>query len=249
MAYKNWSPLWLLLALCPLLLLLGHQFPSPALRTSPPATQADVAQEVSEGPKLVALTFDDGPKPKTTPKLLDGLDQRGVKATFFLIGKQVEEYPELVERMAASGHQIGIHTYDHVILTGLNQTDFDAQVGRTRQILYDLLGYDDFLLRPPYGESDDAVKKYADAPIILWSVDPEDWRDRNVQREVAHIVSHVQDGDLILLHDIYPESVDAALQVIDQFHQAGYVFVTVEELFAARGVTLENGEVYRNCPP
>ena len=241
MAYKNWSPFWLLLALTPLLLLLwAHPLT---------AAPVDVAQEVESGPKLVALTFDDGPKMRSTPRLLDGLDQRGVKATFFLIGQQAEEDPELVLRMARSGHQIGIHTYDHVILTGLNQADFDAQVGRTRQILSNLLGYDDFLLRPPYGEVDEAVKRNAGAPIILWSIDPEDWRDRNVQREVAHIVANVHDGDLILLHDIYPESVDAALQVVDQLHQAGYVFVTVEELFAARGVPLENGQVYRNCPP
>lgn len=241
MVYKNWSPFWLLLALCPLLLLLwAHPLT---------AAPADAMQEVHDAPKLVALTFDDGPKLRSTPRLLDGLDQRGVKATFFLIGQQVEENPELVLRMTQSGHQVGIHTYDHVILTGLNQADFDAQVGRTRQILSDLLGEDDFLLRPPYGAVDEALKRNANAPIILWSIDPEDWRDRNVQREVAHIVSHVHDGDLILLHDIYPESVDAALQVIDQLHQAGYVFVTVEELFAARGVELENGQVYRNCPP
>lgn len=241
MAYKNWSPLWLLLALCPLLLL---------LRAHPPlAAPAGAAGEIPQEPKLVALTFDDGPKPRTTAKLLDGLDQRGVKATFFLIGSQAEAYPELVQRMAQSGHQIGIHTYDHVVLTDLGQADFDAQVARSRQLLTDLLGEDRFLLRPPYGAVDDGVRARAGAPIILWSIDPEDWRDRNTQREVAHIVGNVQDGDLILLHDIYPESVEAALQVIDQLHQAGYAFVTVEELFAARGVSLVDGQMYRNCPP
>ncbi len=241
MARRNWSWFWLILALCPLMLLLRSHLPA--------AAPADAVQPIADDLKLVALTFDDGPKTRTTPGLLDGLDQRGVKATFFLIGKQVEETPDLVTRMAQSGHQLGIHTYDHVALNGLNQADFDAQVARTRQVLASLLGYDDFLLRPPYGTVDDNVKRYAGSPIILWSIDPEDWHDRSVQREVAHIVSEVEDGDIILMHDIFPESVDAALQVIDQLHQAGYTFVTVEELFAARGVTLEPGQVYRRCPP
>ena len=215
----------------------------------PAARPADATLDMTQTPKLVALTFDDGPKPRTTPRLLEGLDQRGVKATFFLIGAQVEESPDLVVQMAQGGHQLGIHTYDHVSLTELSRTDFDAQVDRTRRVLADLLGYDSFLLRPPYGLVDPSVKTYAGAPIILWSVDPEDWHQRDVQREVAHIVSKVRDGDIILMHDIFPESVDAALQVIDQLHQAGYAFVTVEELFTARGVTLEPGEVYRSCPP
>ncbi len=241
MARRAPSPIWLLAALCALLLLLR---PRP-LQAAP----ADAVQPVAAQPKLVALTFDDGPSPRTTPRLLEGLDRRGVKATFFLIGAQAEEEPDLVLQMAQSGHQIGIHTYDHVALTGLSQVDFDAQVGRARQVLTDLLGQADFPLRPPYGAVDDGVKRRANAPLILWSVDPEDWSDRNTQRVAAHIVSNVQDGDILLLHDIYPESVDAALQVIDQLHQAGYAFVTVEELFAARGVPLEPGHVYSRCPP
>lgn len=232
-----------------MILLLAALLLARMLPVRPGAAQTDLSQPTTQEPKLVALTFDDGPKPRTTPRLLDGLDQRGVKATFFLIGAQIEENQQLVERMARSGHQIGIHTFDHVILTGLNQADFDAQVGRTRQLLEDLLGPETFLLRPPYGEVDDSVKRYAGAPLILWSVDPEDWRDRDVERETQHILTHVQDGDIILMHDIFPESVDTALHVVDQLRQAGYAFVTVEELFAARGVELTPGEVYRRCPP
>ncbi len=239
--YWFWPGAILLLAA---VLLLARMLPF-----RPDAAQADLAQPMTQEPKLVALTFDDGPKSRTTPKLLDGLDQRGVKATFFLIGAQIEENSDLVERMARSGHQVGIHTYDHVTLTDLNQADFDAQVGRTRQILEDLLGPGTYFLRPPYGAVDDSVKRYAGVPLILWSVDPEDWHDRDVERETQHILTHVQDGDIILMHDIFPESADAALQVVDQLRQAGYAFVTVEELFAARGVELAPGEVYRRCPP
>lgn len=241
MARRNWF--WPLALLFLTALLLFWPRPEP-----PKVAQADAVLPMAEGPKLVALTFDDGPHARTTPKLLDGLDQRGVRATFFLIGAQIEDNAPLVLRMAQSGHQLGIHTYDHVTLTDLSQTDFDAQVDRTRQVLTDLLGYDNFFLRPPYGAVDDTVKRLADAPIVLWSVDPEDWHNRSVEREVEHIVSHVQDGDIILMHDIFPESVDAALQVVDRLHQAGYAFVTVEELFSARGIAMEPGKVYRHCP-
>lgn len=221
-----------------------------AFRPEPPkVAQADAPQTLTESPKLVALTFDDGPKSTTTPRLVEGLAQRGVKATFFLIGAQIEDNADLVCQMAQAGHQLGVHTYDHVSLLNLNQADFDAQVQRTRQTLEGLLGPGEYFLRPPYGEVDDGIKRYAGSPIILWSVDPEDWHNRKVQREVAHIVSEVKDGDIILMHDIFPESVDAALQVVDQLHHAGYVFVTVEELFAARGVELKVGEPYRNAPP
>lgn len=214
-----------------------------------PAVEADATQddEYQSGQKLIAITFDDGPKASTTTRLLDGLSQRGVKATFFLIGAQIGENEDLVRRMAAEGHQIGIHTYDHVKLTGLSKTDFDGQVDRTRQILKSLLGYDDFLLRPPYGMTDEGVTAHAGAPIILWSIDPEDWGDRNVQREYELIVSEARDGAIILMHDIFEESVDAALRVIDQLHSQGYLFVTIDELFASKGIPLEDGMVYWNA--
>lgn len=242
MARREW--LWPLLLLALLSMLLLWPRPEP-----PKVIEADAPANVEDAPKLVALTFDDGPKARTTAKLLDGLDQRGVKATFFLIGAQIEENRDLVARMGRSGHQVGIHTYDHVALNELSEADVTAQVGRTRKLLQELLGEETFFLRPPYGLVSDTVSRCAQAPVILWSVDPEDWHQRNVQREVAHIVSHVQDGDIILMHDIFPESVDAALQVIDQLHHSGYAFVTVEELFAARGTPLVPGKTYRNCPP
>ncbi len=213
------------------------------------ASPADVQQQVALPSRLVALTFDDGPKRATTEKLLDGLSQRGVQATFFLIGKQIEGNEDLVRRMEAEGHQVGVHTYDHVTLTGLSRTDFDAQVGKTRGILTQVLGHNGFMLRPPYGRVDDSVRKWAESPIILWSVDPEDWHKRDVQREVTHITTQVKDGDIILMHDIFPESVEAALRVVDQLRRDGYAFVTVEGLLAARGVRPENGESVRCAYP
>ena len=212
------------------------------------ALPADAPVQV-QSPGLIALTFDDGPRRDTTAALLDGLAQRGVKATFFLVGEQVIGNEDVIQRMDREGHQIGIHTFDHVTLTGLNQADFDAQVGKTRRMLKNILGHNDFLLRPPYGLYDEGVQAKAECPIILWSIDPEDWGDKNVEREVEHIVTKAKDGSIVLMHDIYPQSVEAALQVVDRLHQQGYLFVTVDQLFAARGVELQAGQVYRSAYP
>lgn len=212
------------------------------------AVTADASADMTQ-PPLIALTFDDGPRRDTTTALLDGLSQRGVQATFFLIGEQLIGNEDLVRRMDAEGHQIGIHTYDHVMLTGLNRADFDAQVDKTRQMLKNILGHNDFVLRPPYGLYDEGVQAMAGCPIILWSIDPEDWGDKNADREVKLIVEQARDGSIILLHDIYDQSVEAALRVVDELHERGYLFVTIDQLFAERGVTLEAGEVYWNGYP
>ena len=194
---------------------------------------------------VVALTFDDGPRRSTTGELLDGLAQRGAHATFFLVGEMLEGNGDLVERMAAEGHQIGVHTYDHVWLTELSAVDFEKQVGRTRRLLTEMVGEGSYWLRPPYGGVDRGVEKRAGSPVILWSVDPEDWDDKNVTRIVEHSVSNVRDGDIILLHDIYPSSVEAALQVVDRLQERGFLFATVEELAQLRHIELKEGEVYR----
>lgn len=207
------------------------------------------AQIVVDSPPLVALTFDDGPRNKTTGPLLDGLALREVPATFFLVGSRIDGSEELIERMAADGHQIGIHTYDHVIVTDLSRSDFDLQVGKTRAKLTGILGEGDFWLRPPYGIINPSVEQWCDCPLILWSVDPEDWKDEDVDRIVASVLEHVRDGDIILMHDIFESSVEAALQVVDALLSQGYCFVTVEQLMAQRGVQPENGALYRRIFP
>lgn len=194
----------------------------------------------------VALTFDDGPKASTTPALLEGLSKRGVHATFFLIGDSIEGNELLVQRMAGEGHQIGVHSQTHRMLTGLSAGEFSWEVDTVRRTLTSLVGRENFMLRPPYGMTDSNVCRWADMPIILWAVDPEDWSDRNTARQVETIVSRVKDGDIILLHDIYPASVDTALQVVDLLLKQGYYFVTVEELFAIRGEEPRAGRIYRS---
>ena len=148
--------------------------------------------------------------------------------------------------MTAEGHQIGVHTYDHVEVTGLSREDFDLQVGKTRSLLLDILGEGEFWLRPPYGITAEAARQWADSPIVLWSVDPEDWKDQDVGRIVAGVVEHVQDGDIILMHDLYGSSVDAAVQIVDALLGKGYCFVTVEDLLARNGIEAQDGVIYRS---
>lgn len=205
------------------------------------------AAELPAGP-FAALTFDDGPRSATTCVLLDGLAQRGVHATFFVIGENVEGNEDLLVRMVQEGHQIGLHTYHHKSLAELNGVDFSTEVNSLRETLTQLLNQPKFMLRPPYGMISEAGKSWAGMPIILWSVDPEDWSDQDTQRQVDLIVSSAQDGDIILLHDIYPSSVETALQVVDALMAKGFHFVTVEELFAIRGMEPEAGVIYRKLP-
>ena len=211
-----------------------------------PAKQADAPAEVTlSDPPLVALTFDDGPRSSTTGPLLDGLELREVPATFFLVGNRIPGNEDLVRRMAAEGHQIGIHTYDHVELRGLSRQDFDLQVGKTRALITRLAGDGSYWLRPPYGFLDRNAGSWCGGPVILWSVDPEDWKDDDIDRIVAAVVEHVSDGDIILLHDLFPSSAQAALRVVDTLLARGCCFVTVEQLMAERGVTPEVGARYR----
>ena len=189
-------------------------------------------------PMYLALTFDDGPSPQYTPRLLDGLKQRGVHATFFLIGQQVQDYPELVQRIRAEGHQIGNHTYDHAPLDRLSCGEAMADLSRCDGVLQELAGEGTYWVRPPYGFITEEELAAWSTPMLYWSVDTCDWECRDVQKVFAAICQ-ARDGDVILLHDCYGTSVEAALQAIDCLSEQGVEFVTVEELFALRGQTAE----------
>lgn len=209
--------------------------------------QSRADEAVTAGtPRYVALTFDDGPKGSITETLLDGLEERDVHATFFLIGNLAQEYPELVERMDQEGHQIGLHSYDHLAgLTGLTQEGFEQQIGVSRQVIQGILGREvPLMLRPPYGQVDENLRQWAGCPLILWSVDPEDWYYQDPAREIESVCTEAGDGDIILLHDTFPETVEAALAIVDRLQQEGYCFVTVEELLALNGVEPEDGVCY-----
>ena len=209
----------------------------------PAARQADGGAEIP-AEKLVAITFDDGPRRDTTERLLDGLAERGASATFFLIGKQITGNEDLVERMAAEGHQVGSHTWNHVRLLGVSRDILQEEVDRTQAALEALLGEGDYWLRPPYGAVDETDRRLISVPMIKWSVDPRDWELLDAEQVTAAVLEHAGPGQIILLHDIYPTSVDAALAVVDALQGQGYRFVTVAELLESGGIDPEPGVLY-----
>ena len=196
--------------------------------------------------KLVALTFDDGPRRETTEALLDGLQDRGVTATFFLIGEQIPGQEDLVQRMAREGHQIGNHTWSHARLSEEDRAAVLEEIGRGDRMLRQTLGEGDYWLRPPYGllEGIGGIE----VPIIRWSVDPRDWESRDADAVTDHVLRHVEPGDIVLLHDIYPSSVEAALRIVDQLQAQGYRFVTVRQLLEIYGVEAQAGRSYSQGP-
>ncbi|MCI8836483.1 MAG: polysaccharide deacetylase family protein [Hungatella sp.] len=180
--------------------------------------------------KYIALTFDDGPHRLYTPRLLDGLKKRGVHATFFLIGQNIEGNEDIIRRMKEEGHLIGNHSQNHMQLTTEQTEEACDQINWTNEKIRSITGQMPVYVRPPFGSWSDDLESIVPMKVVLWSVDPLDWKTQNKDRIVRHIVSHAEDGGIILLHDVYGTSVEAALEVIDTLSAEGYNFVTVDEL-------------------
>lgn len=189
-----------------------------------------VAVSSMEENKKIALTFDDGPHPYYTEQLLDGLKERDVKATFFVLGKHAEQYPELVERMNDEGHLIGNHTYSHMQLSQQNSEAFKEELIKTNELLEGLTGQEVQYVRPPYGTWDKKFEKELNMFPVLWNIDTLDWSSKNVAGIVQKVRSKAKDNGIILMHDEYMTTVTAALQIVDELKEEGYEFVTVEEL-------------------
>ena len=186
-------------------------------------------EEVSEPGPRIALTFDDGPGPYTEC-LLDGLKERGVKASFFLIGRSVKEYPEAVKRMEEEGHLIGNHTYNHVKLKGLSPEETRREIQKTDEAVYEITGKHVAYLRPPFGEWEEDLELTYPVLPVMWTVDPLDWTTENVEEIVDRVVTQAGENDMILLHDCYDSSVEAALRIVDRLLAEGFDFVRVDEL-------------------
>ena len=186
--------------------------------------------EQSQAHPEVALTFDDGPSPKYTPLLLDGLKERNVRATFFLLGKNVKENQELVQRMQAEGHLLGNHTYNHVQLNKIPETTARQEILKTNTEIYEATGKYPEYMRPPYGAWKKNMELCVEMLPVFWDIDTLDWKSQNVDAILKAAGEEPEDGSIILMHDEYQTSVEAALLIIDRLKEKGYEFVTVDEL-------------------
>lgn len=199
----------------------------------------------------VALTFDDGPSGALTDRLLDGLEAAGARATFFLCGYRMEQYPECLERYVAGGHQLGVHSTVHTDLTKLSREAVHQDMAETGEKIYQATGIRPVVMRPPGGAWNEIVTGEAEAEgmsVILWSVDPQDWASHDASRVLEVTGNKTGCGDVVLMHDMSPSSVDAALGLVRRMQQEGYVFVTVSELAGLTGTKLEPGQVYQRFP-
>lgn len=189
-----------------------------------------VISKTAGAPKYIALTFDDGPSRKYTPILLDGLKERGVHATFFLMGENIEGKEDIVKRMSEEGHLIGNHSYEHVQLTKVGAKAVCEAVEHTQEQIEAITGKRPEYIRPPYGDWNEELEEKIGMAPVLWSLDSMDWKLKDTGKIIHQVLKDVKDGDIILLHDIFPSSVEAALELIDILQKEGYVFVTADEL-------------------
>ncbi len=205
----------------------------------------------AEETKYVALTFDDGPSGDFTAALLDGLSERNVKASFFLCGYRVDQYPRLTARIAQEGHEIGTHSDAHRFFSEMKPLEICEDLTASTEKLEAVTGKRPSLLRPPGGIYDTDILKQtscADLPIILWSVDPDDWCCSSSETITNRVVKKAKNGDIILLHDMSESSVKAAFKIIDRLKARGFQFVTVSELAELSGTELQGGKAYFSFP-
>jgi peptidoglycan/xylan/chitin deacetylase (PgdA/CDA1 family) len=189
--------------------------------------------------RAIAITFDDGPSEKLTPMLLDILKERNVHATFFVVGQNAAEYPDILKRAVAEGHEIGNHSWSHPSLTGLGAAGVKNQMQKTNAAIKAAIGRDPVVMRPPYGATNATLnKRYNDVygmKVILWSVDPLDWKYRSAAHVKSQILAQVTPGAIILAHDIHATTVAAMPGTLDALLSEGYKFVTVSQLIAMQG--------------
>lgn len=207
------------------------------------AAQA-VSGRVDPGRPMVALTFDDGPQPSVGNRIMDCLAQYGGKATFFMVGDRVAARKTEVQRMVAEGHEVANHTMNHKYLQKLGAAEIQAQVTRCNDAIEAACGVRPKLMRLPGGNHNATVVANTHMPMIQWNIDTLDWKTKNADKTVAAVLDHVKDGDIILMHELYSQSGDAALRIIPELHKRGFQMVTVSEMAAAKGKTLQAGKLY-----
>jgi peptidoglycan/xylan/chitin deacetylase (PgdA/CDA1 family) len=224
-----------------------------SLPSVPPAGARISYSQVNITQPIVAMTFDDGPHPTLTPKLLDLLKERNIKATFFVVGKNAKTYPNIIRRIIAEGHEIGNHTYSHLSLTGLSDEQIRKELQQSEDAVFAAANYRPQLIRPPYGAINTRVKQFMFSDFgyttILWSVDPQDWRRPGSAVVTSRLLAGARPGAIMLSHDIHPGTIAAMPAFFDQMLAKGYQFVTVSQLLNLEKANMPVGVVIRQALP
>lgn len=201
----------------------------------PPRVPAEY-RSVETSRRILALTFDDGPHPTLTPKLLDILRQNGVRATFYVVGRNVEAHPDIARRIVAEGHEIANHTWNHPTLTQMGAAGMKREIESTSDVIQRVTGRRPTNVRPPYGAINPRVRDFLtkdqNLDVILWSVDPLDWKKPGAPEVTRRLVKGATPGGILLAHDIHAGTVEAMPATITQLKAKGYGFVTVGQLLA-----------------
>lgn len=220
-----------------------------ATKSTETTTQSTVTTQAKPTDKLVALTFDDGPYSPVTDKILDTLEKYGATATFFVVGNRVEQYSESVKRAYDIGCEIGSHTYTHKNLTKLNAGAIKDEIDKSNVAIKKVTGHDITVVRPPEGAVNDKVRKNVQYPLAMWSVDSEDWRNKDLTKNYNGVMNSVFDGSIVLMHDLYPATAQAVEKIVPALIAQGYKFVTFSELMELREVKTEIGKRYFSAKP
>ncbi len=178
---------------------------------------------------VVALTFDDGPS-QYTEKIIRVLEEHEVNATFFILGNKVVAYQDILKRSVQNGNELGNHSYNHKWLSQLSTGELVDQIDKTQKIIQERIGYTPRYLRPTYGSVTNRVRNNTNLEIALWTVDTRDWKIHNIDRIVERATKNIEDGDIILMHDIYERSMEALKEIIPELKKRGFQFVTISEL-------------------
>ena len=219
----------------------------------PPAGARVSYSSVKIEQKTLAMTFDDGPHPSLTPKLLDLLKERNIKCTFFLVGNLVKVYPAIVRRIIEEGHEIGNHTWSHCSLTSRSDEQIRSELKKSEDAVYEVAGIRPHLVRPPYGAINTRIKDLMFSEFgystIMWSVDPQDWRRPGVSVVTSRLVNGAHPGAIMLSHDIHPPTIQAMPAMFDQLLAKGYQFVTVSQLLNMEKASMPVGVIIRPAVP
>lgn len=201
------------------------------------------SKEIDKDKPMIALTFDDGPNHNTV-RVLDILEGYGIRATFFILGCNIEGNEKVIKRMDNLGMEIGNHMYSHKLLTKLSNEKIKSEVEQVDEEIFDIIGKYPTLVRPSYGTYNNRIKKVMDKPIIIWNIDTLDWKYHSSKRIANNVLKKVSDGDIVLMHDIYSATANSLKIIIPKLLEKGYQFVTVSELLYYKGITMKEGNVY-----